>query len=179
MLNINDSLILAVDFQEKLISATSADNELINASKMVEVGKILDIPVVISEQYPKGLGETSCKLINKIPPSSVVLEKTTFSLLKTEKIYNAIKAQNRKQIILFGIETHICVLQTALDLIDDGFEVYLIKNASKSRKESEHEAGINYMQNMGVKILTLEIALFELLKSSTHPNFKEIQALIK
>ena len=179
MLNINDSLILAVDFQEKLISATSADNELINASKMVEAGKILDIPVVISEQYPKGLGETSYKLINKIPPSSVVLEKTTFSLLKTEKIYNAIKAQNKKQIILFGIETHICVLQTALDLIKEGYEVYLIKNASRSRKKSEHKAGIRYMQSEGVKILTLEIALFELLKSSTHPNFKEIQALIK
>ena len=178
MLDINNSLIIAIDFQEKLITATSAQDELINASKMVEAGRILDIPVVISEQYPKGLGQTSNQIIN-IPLNPIVLEKTTFSLLKTEEIYNAIKAQNKKQIILFGIETHICVLQTALDLIKEGYEVYLIKNASKSRKESEHEAGINHMQSEGIKILTLEIALFELLKSSTHPHFKEIQNLIK
>ena len=178
MLNINDSLIIAVDFQEKLINATSAIKEVEIASKMVEAGRILDIPVVISEQYPKGLGQTSNEIIN-IPLNPIVLEKTTFSLLKTPEIYEAIKAQNRKQIILFGIETHICVLQTALDLIENGYEVYLIKNASKSRKKEEHKAGIKYMQSQGVKILTLEIALFELLRTSTHPNFKEIQSLIK
>ena len=179
MLNINDSLILAVDFQEKLISATSADNELINASKMVEAGKILDIPVVISEQYPKGLGETSYELINKIPPSSIVMEKTTFSLLKTEKIYNAIKAQKRKQIILFGIETHICVYQTAEALQQDGFKVVVAADAVSSRSEYEYSLAMSNLKNININVKSAEMIVFELLKSAKHPNFKEIQQLIK
>ena len=90
-----------------------------------------------------------------------------------------IKGYNRKQIVLFGIETHICVYQTAMDLVKNGYEVILVKDACKSRKEFEYETGIELMRQNGVKISSVEIVLFELLKTSKHTNFKEIQQLIK
>jgi nicotinamidase-related amidase len=99
--------------------------------------------------------------------------------LGEEKALDLIKSFNKKQIIIFGIETHICVLQTAIELVEKGFDVYLIKNASKSRQSFEHESGIDVMKNEKVNILTLEIALFELLRTSKNPNFKAVQALIK
>ena len=104
---------------------------------------------------------------------------STCSILKEENALDTIKSYGKKQVILFGIETHICVLQTAIELVKNGFEVYLIKNASKSRQDSEHLAGIDVMKSEGVNVVTLEIALFELLETSKNPSFKQVQALIK
>lgn len=179
MLNSDNCLVLMIDFQDKLIKATSADIESENAEKMLKTAKILNIKTIISEQYPKGLGSTSQKLLDILPKDTEFIEKTAFSLLKEENALDLIKSFNKKQILLFGIETHICVLQTALDLIENGFEVYLIRNACKSRSDYEAAAGLEVMKHNGVQLLTLEIALFQLLKTSKHPNFKEVQALIK
>lgn len=179
MLDADNSLVLMIDFQEKLIKASSAQQEAENARKMINSANILDIPVIVSEQYPKGLGKTADFIMESLPQNVKFIEKTAFSILNEENALNIVKSYNKKQIILFGIETHICVLQTALDLIKNGFEVYLIKNACKSRKEYEYSAGIDVMRYNGVNIITLEIALFDLLKTSKHDKFKEIQALIK
>lgn len=179
MLKPEDTLVVIVDFQEKLINATKAQNELEVATKAVTAAKILDIPVLVSEQYPKGLGSTDNKIVENLPENSKILEKTSFSLLKTDSIAEAVKSFGKKQILLCGIETHICVLQTAIDMINNGHEVYLLKNACKSRQESECQAGTDAMRDEGAKIVTLEIALFEFLQSSKNPHFKEVQALIK
>lgn len=179
MLNSDNCIVLMIDFQDKLIKATTADIEAKNAEKMLKTAKILNIQTIISEQYPKGLGSTNQKLLDILPKDAEIIEKTAFSLLKEENAIDLIKSFNKKQVILFGIETHICVLQTALDLIENGFEVYLIRNACKSRSDYESAAGMEIMKNNGVQLLTLEIALFQLLRTSKHPNFKEIQALIK
>lgn len=179
MLNSDNCLVLMIDFQDKLIKATSADCETDNAEKMLKAAKILNIKTIVSEQYPKGLGSTSRKLLEVLPKDVEFIEKTAFSLLKEENALDLIKSFAKKQVILFGIETHICVLQTALDLIENGFEVYLIRNACKSRSDYESAAGMELMANAGVQLLTLETALFQLLKSSKHPHFKEVQALIK
>ena len=179
MLNIKDSLVLMIDFQEKLVKATNANLEAENASKMIKAANILDIPVLISEQYPKGLGSTVSEISDSLISDTKILEKTNFSFVKEENTLGLLKQYNKKQIILFGIETHICVLQTALDLLNNGFEVFLIKNACKSRCDDEHFSGIDFMKEKGVNIITLEIALFLLLETSKHQNFKEIQALIK
>lgn len=179
MLTTTNSMVLMIDVQEKLVKATNAETEAENARKMIEAANILGLPVLVSEQYPKGLGSTVLNISEKFSENTKIIEKSAFSLLREENALETIKSYGKKQVILFGIETHICVLQTAIELIKNGFEVYLIKNASKSRQEFEHLAGIDAMKEHGVKIITLEIALFELLETSKHPQFKQIQALIK
>lgn len=179
MLNTENSIVLMIDVQEKLVKATGAESEVKNAEKMISAANILNIPILVSEQYPKGLGATVTEVSEKFTKETKVVEKSAFSLLKEKNMLERIKSFGKKQVILFGIETHICVLQTALELIENGYEVYLIKNASKSRQEFEHLSGIDVMRSNGVNIVTLEIALFELLKTSKNPSFKEIQTLIK
>ena len=176
MLKSSDALIIMIDMQEKLVKATNAENEVKQAEKIIKAAEILDIPVLVSEQYPKGLGQTLPELKND---KQKYIEKTSFSLLKQEDALDMVRLFHKKQIILFGIETHICVYQTAMDLMKKGYEVYLIKDACKSRKEYEYNAGIDLMRQNGIKISCVEVALFELLESSKHPHFKEIQQLIK
>lgn len=179
MLNTTNSMVLMIDVQEKLVKATGADIEAQNAAKMIAAANILGLPVLVSEQYPKGLGSTVANVSENFSENTKVIEKSAFSILKEENALETIKSYGKKQVILFGIETHICVLQTALELIKNGFEVYLIKNASKSRQEFEHLSGIDVMKSAGVNVVTLEITLFELLETSKNPSFKQVQALIK
>ena len=177
MLNIENSLFLMIDMQEKLVAATNANQEVQNAKKLLKTATVLGVPILITEQYPKGLGETVEDLkefcINN------VYEKTSFSALAQENIARAIAVSERKQVVLFGIETHICVYQTALALKDMGYDVYIVADASASRDDLQHKTALRLMEGAGVKITTAEIVIFELLKTSRHPNFKEIQALIK
>ena len=179
MLEEKNTLILMIDFQEKLVKATSADSEAKSAGKAVNAGKILGLPVVISEQYPKGLGNTIPSINEFLDENDLKIEKGTFSLLREEGALEKIKSFGKKQVVLFGIETHICVLQTAIELLENGFEVFVLKNACKSRDEFEKTSALEYMQNKGIEVLTLENMLFQLLRTSKHPKFKEIQALIK
>ena len=179
MLNTQNSMVLMIDVQEKLVKVTGAGVEAQNAAKMIAAANILGLPVLVSEQYPKGLGSTVANVSEFFSENTKVIEKSAFSILKEENALETIKSYGKKQVILFGIETHICVLQTALELIKNGFEVYLIKNASKSRQDSEHLSGIDVMKSAGVNVVTLEITLFELLETSKNPSFKQIQALIK
>lgn len=179
MLNTTNSLVLMIDVQEKLVKATGADVEAQNAAKMLAAANILGLPVLVSEQYPKGLGSTVASVSENFSENTKVIEKSAFSILKEENALETIKSYGKNQVILFGIETHICVLQTALELVKNGFEVYLIKNASKSRQEFEHLSGIDVMKSANVNVVTLEIALFELLETSKNPSFKQVQALIK
>ncbi len=179
MINKDNVLVLMIDFQEKLVGSTGADLEADNANKIIKASNILDIPVIVTEQYPKGLGSTLENIKSSYNSKTRVFEKQAFSALLQEDILNAIQKSSKKQVILFGIELHICVLQTALDLISKGYEVFVVKNASKSRHDEDFNTGLKLLKAKGASILSLEILLFELLKTSKHPNFKEIQALIK
>ncbi|MBR1908772.1 isochorismatase family protein [bacterium] len=176
MLKPENCLILMIDMQEKLVKATHAEQEVSQAEKLVKTAEILNIPTIVSEQYPKGLGCTLDCLKNNFQK---YVEKTSFSVLKEETLCEILQAYDKTQVVLFGIEAHICVYQTAMDLLDKGYEVYLVKDASKSRNEYEFNTGIELMRQEGVKITCLEIVLFELLQSSKNPHFKEIQSLIK
>lgn len=179
MLNIENSLVLIIDIQEKLLNAAFNKEQILkNSSIIVSAANILDIPILATEQYPKGLGNTVSE-INKNIQKENIFEKTSFSALDDDKLKNKLKGLNKHQIILLGIETHICVNQTAQALIELGYDVYAVSNASGSRLESEHLAGLNRIEKCGGNIITTEIALFELLKTSAHPKFKEVQNLIK
>ena len=180
ILNERECLILIIDIQEKLINASFNKDTIKN--KVISLGSaasILNIPVIVTEQYPKGLGETIPELKSALNEETMYFEKTSFSALENAGIANAIDKSGKKQIIICGIETHICVSQTAHALTKKGYDVSLIKDASGSRKKEEHDAGIDRMKENGVHIITTEIALFEWLKSSRHIHFREVQALIK
>lgn len=181
MLSQKNSLVLVIDIQEKLVKALEKDTIVSKASKIINAAKILDIPVLYTEQYPKGLGHTVEELCHseRGEESNVIFEKTYFNALLEDGFWEKIKSYGKKQIVIMGIETHICVYQTASALVENGFEVYAIKDACASRNKYEFKQGIEAMKQNGVKISCVEIALFEWLKGAKHPKFKEVQALIK
>ena len=176
MFDTNDTTIICIDIQEKL-AKIAPERAVNNAVKLMNAANILNINTIITEQYPQGLGETIAEIKNIKPFKTI--EKTTFSAYKTPEFKEEFDKLNNKNVIIFGIETHICVLQTALDLIKKNYNVYLASDCSASREDYNHFSAINLLQEKGCNIITLEIALFEFLKSSKHLNFKEIQALIK
>ena len=179
-LNLEDSLVLIIDVQDKLLNAVFNKEQVEKKSAIIaEAAKILGIPVVVTEQYPKGLGNTIPAVKDALAEDTEIFEKTAFSALNNEEILEAIKKHNKKQILIFGIETHICVSQTTAAFRELGYEVSVIKDACGSRAEEEYLAGLERMKDNGAYIITTEIALFEWLKGAKHPNFKAVQALIK
>ena len=180
ILNIEDSIVMIIDVQEKLLNAVFNKTSLEKKATIIaNAAKILDIPVIVTEQYPKGLGATVESLKEALPENAQYFEKTAFSALENKYVLEAVKNSGKKQVIIFGIETHICVSQTTNALIQEGFEVSVIKDACGSRSELEYSAGLGRMKDNGAHVLTTEVALFEWLKGAKHPNFKEVQTLIK
>ena len=177
MLSQENSLVLVIDIQEKLVNALSKNTIVNNAAKIISGARFLDIPVLVTEQYPKGLGSTIHSVKYSVPDSAKFFEKTSFNALLTDGVKEELGEV--KNVFIFGIETHICVYQTAMALLQAGYNVFAIKDACASRDSDEFKAGINLMEKEGVKILTVEMVIFEMLKSSKHPNFKEVQAFIK
>lgn len=183
MLNIEDSALIIIDIQDKLVMASKYGAEVAtNAAKLAKAANILGIKTIVTEQYPQGLGDTVTEVQEALSTEHEKFEKKAFSALLEENIANKItelKSDGIKQIALCGIETHICVLQTASDLISQGFEVYVVKDACASRNKKEYKTGLELLKQYGAKITCVEIALFEWLKTAKHPNFKEVQTLIK
>lgn len=176
LINENECLVVAIDFQDKLVNMLEKDSCVIKMDKLLTAASLLKIPVVVTEQYPQGLGKTVATMDVS---TSCVVEKKAFSAMQQDEFKEAIRNSGKKQIIIGGIETHICVHQTVAELIDEGYEVFVVKDACASRKKDEHKAGLEMMKQNGAKITCLEIVLFELLRSSKHPMFKSVQALIK
>lgn len=175
MLEASNSLVLMIDVQERLVGALEKNVIVEKSQKIIDGANILGIPVLATEQYPKGLGHTVVTLAD----DTEVVEKTYFNALLEDGMLDKIKSYGKKQIILFGIETHICVYQTACALIEAGFEVFIIKDACASRNKYEFKQGIEAMRDNGAKISCVEMTLFEWLKGAKNPKFKEVQALIK
>ena len=157
MLEAKDSLVLMIDVQERLVGALEKNVIVEKAQKIVDGAKALEIPVLVTEQYPKGLGHTVVTLPNGVE----VVEKTYFNALLEEGMLDKIKAYGKKQVIILGIETHICVYQTACALMEAGFEVYVVKDACASRNKYEFKQGIEAMRDNGAKISFVEMTLFE------------------
>ena len=180
ILNTENALLLIIDIQERLIAAQySKDMITKNAAILAEAATILGVPVVASEQYPKGLGNTIPEIKEKLDESAKFFEKTAFSCVKQEGFLDLIKSCNRKQIIICGMESHICVHQTVTDLLNEGFEVHVVSDAISSRREFECKIGMDRMVADGSVLTCVETVVFEFLKSAKHPDFKAVQGLIK
>lgn len=179
ILNQENSILFIIDVQDRLLNSIfNLETVQKNSAIMAKAASLLDIPAFITEQYPKGLGATVDGIKNTLTQAKYY-EKTSFNALFDIDLLAELKNTGRKQVILFGIETHICVHQTAASLIENGFEVSVVCDACGSRFSDAFVAGLNSMKDNGAKIKTTEMVLFELLKSAKHPKFKEIQALIK
>jgi len=179
LLDSQNTLILLIDFQPKIINATKDKTLLAYAKKLVQAACLLNIPIVATEQNPAKLGDTEPSLEYLFPEETKIVSKTAFSALKENGFSELLREYNRKQIILCGVEAHICVYQTAMDLVRRGFDVHFIKEASASRTEYEFISAIEQMRQAGITVTTLETVLFELIEDSKHPQFKEVQKLIK
>ena len=183
MLNVDTVGLVVIDVQEKLVKAAFNGEQVANnVSKLVKASNILGLEILVTEQYPKGLGSTVSIVSNDFENKTFLTEKTSFSALAEDKVKDKIlewKEKGIKQIIICGIETHICVLQTALSFINEGFEVFVVCDASASRTNESHVLGLDFMKQSGVYVVNLEIILFDLLKTSKNTCFKEVQALIK
>jgi nicotinamidase-related amidase len=179
VLDINKSVLVVVDIQEKFVSAIhEADRVINNTTKLIQAANMLKIPVICTEQYPRGLGHTVDSLKEYLTEASF-FEKTTFSCCHDDEILKYMNSLNKKQVIVTGIECHVCVNQTVHDLLYLDYIPHVIADAVSSRHPYNYEMGLQKMQNSGAVISTTEIALFECLKNAKNEKFKDIQKLIK
>ena len=176
-----DKAVLAVvDLQEAFRHPVN-DFALIasRASIAVRGFQILNLPVIITEQYPKGLGRTAEEILFSLPPEFEFIEKSSFSSCGSPRFAEKLHESGASQIVLCGLETHICVNQTANDLLDEGFQVHVLTDCVSSRFAPDKETALRKMQMNGVVLSCVEMALFELMRDARHEQFKEIQNLIK
>lgn len=177
-LNPDESLFLIIDIQDKLVNMLEDKAVAENAVKIAKAAGILNIPSVITEQYPKGLGQTIDEIKNALKDAKYI-EKTSFSACLEPGFNDLIKTENKRQIVISGIETHICVLQTAFDLLNSGCEIFVVESACASRKQNDKISALKRLENAGAQILSTEQVVFEWLKTAKNPKFKEVQCLIK
>jgi len=177
-----NSLLIIVDIQTKLAAVmpeTEAQLMTANTGILLEAAGLLNIPVLLTEQYPKGLGSTDASILQKLPEATQVFEKTGFSCCLAEGFCAALESNGRKQIILAGLEAHVCVLQTALEMRHNGYQVYVVEDAICSRKAEHKFYALQRMQQQGVTLTNYESVLFEWLRDASHPHFRRISGLLR
>ena len=177
--------LLVCDLQEKFRSRILGFDAVVESSRVLIAGcQALDMPVVVTEQYPKALGYTVPELgvgnsgsnVRNVP----IFSKTRFSMMCPE-VENELKntAPGIESVLLCGIESHVCVYQTAMDLIDRGIDVHVVVDAVSSQRDADRSVGIASLQALGCSLSTVEMALFEMLGDSHHPTFKAVSNIIK
>lgn len=178
-INVNDCLFCLVDVQEKLFPHVK-NKDIIehNLGILIKGLKLHNVPFIINVQYKKGLGETISSLKELILDDDH-FEKTSFSICGNEDTLSKIKEHNKKFVIVAGIETHVCVLQTCLDLLDEGFTPIIVCDCVSARSEFNNIMAIERLVQAGVIPTTYESLLFELTVHSKHEVFKQISALVK
>ena len=179
MIRRDDAVLVAVDFQTKLMPAM-ADPQTLEETvvRLAKGAKALKIPVIVTQQYTKGLGPTTAPIAEALGDFEPV-EKLTFSAMGEPAFLRALEASGRKSVILIGIEAHICVQQTALELMEKGYSVYVIQDCVASRKESDYLCSQKRMAAAGAVITTYEAVLYELLRGAKAEGFKAVSAIVK
>ncbi len=172
-----DTALLVVDVQEKLIGAITGGARVVwNVRRLVDGAKLLGLPVVATEQYPEGLGPTVPVLAERLGP---VPSKTSFSCGGCPGLFEGLRDRGVHKILICGIETHVCIAQTVMDLLADGWRVYVAADAVGSRFELDHRIALGRMDSCGATLTTTEAALFEWCAAARSPEFKQISRLAK
>ncbi|MDD1621733.1 MAG: hydrolase [Methylococcaceae bacterium] len=182
LLDSGNSILVVVDIQGRLTSAMPEQDAaamIANGIRLLEAAKILDVPVLLTEQYPEGLGPTATEILEHLPPEARVFEKTGFSCCAADGFNQALAASDRHQVILIGQEAHVCMLQTALELLHQGYQVYVVEDAACSRRAEHKFYALRRMRQQGASIVSYESVLFEWLKDAKHPGFKAISSLLR
>ncbi|MGM0564582.1 MAG: hydrolase [Pseudomonadota bacterium] len=181
----DEALLCVVDIQPRLFSAMGEDDQrrvVDNSGKLIRAAGQLDIPVVVSEQYPSGLGHTHDGLMDLIQehhPASQVLAKKDFSCMGCEGWQQALAQSGRRELVLCGMEAHICVLQTAAEALAAGYRVHIAADAVVSRHPENRANALARLQAAGAQINNVESLLFEWMRSAAHPDFKALSKLIQ
>jgi len=175
-----DALLMVIDVQEKLSAvmpkAPFAELER-NAAVLIRAARRLEIPVIATEQYPKGLGPTVASLRELLPQEP--MSKMEFSCGASKPIARHVLGSGRKQVVVVGMEAHVCVFQTVRDLLRGGFSVFVAQDAVVSRSEANRDVGLRLCEKAGATLTSTETVLFDLLGVAGTPEFKELTALIK
>jgi len=180
--NAKQSRLLIIDEQERLLAAMAEKPRtqvLKNTSILLQAAQALDVSVIRSEQYPKGLGVTDHSIESQLNDAALKVEKTAFSCCAVPEVAELTHQQVLPQWILLGIETHVCVLQSALQLKTAGQEVFVVSDACCSRTKGHHKNALARLSQAGVVISNTESVLFEWLRDSRHPSFKSLSKLIQ
>jgi len=173
------SLLLVIDVQERLAPAIAEGGARIARTRLLlEGARRLEVPVLATEQYPKGLGRTVADLL-PWPAGTEVFEKIAFSAVREPAFADRLAARERDQIVLCGMESHVCVLQTALDLLARGFAVFAVADACGSRRPESHELALARLRQEGARVVNAEMVLFEWLERAGTQTFRAISRLVK
>lgn len=172
-----DTGLLVIDVQEKLMTKIPGADALVrNVAFLIDGARLLGVPVQATEQYPKGLGPTMPELAKRLPDRP---EKLAFSCCAVPGVVEGFRRAARPKVVLAGIESHVCVQQTALDLLALDFRVYLAVDAIASRASQDHELALRRLERAGAILTTCETCIFEWTGGANHPQFKEVSRLVQ
>jgi len=175
----NSSILLVIDVQENLMRIMPRREEVINSvSTLIKGAKILGVPILLTEQYPAGLGCT-VKELETLIDTEKVFEKIHFDCCQEEGFRSILKDSGRLQIMVCGSETHICVLQTSISLLRSGYDVYVIADAVCSRNDIDNDTALETLRHFGAIVSTVETVLYQLMKTARGDEFKEVSQLVK
>jgi len=173
----NDTALLVIDVQQRIDGVMADRSHRSRLAVLVDACTALGVPVIATEQYPKGLGATVDDLAARLPNAAIV--KETFSCAREPQARHAVQATGRRQVIVTGIEAHVCVLQTVLDLLGEGLEVHVPHDAINSRRPSDKRWALHRMAAAGAVVTSTESALFELLERCGTDEFRAVSKLVK
>lgn len=171
--------LLIIDLQERILPVIrNYETVLENTAKLIKGFKVMHLPIYFTEQYPKGLGPTSSKILEELSGYSAY-QKMSFSCSGAENLFEELHKNKLSQIVVCGVESHVCVQQTVLDLIVNDFQVNLAADAVSSRKEIDYKIALDRMRTLGAEVTTTESILFELLVVCGTQEFKEVSKIVK
>ncbi len=179
MLAVDKCALVVIDIQGKLAQLMYRKESLFeNTRKLIKGCQVLGIPIIVTEQYPKGLGPTIPEIADLFPDFRP-LPKVAFSCCGDEGFQRELRAVARQQILVCGIETHVCVYQTTMDLLGAQYHVEIVEDAVSSRAQEDRGTALQRMRDEGARTTSVEMALFELMKVAEGPRFKEVSKIVK
>ncbi|RJP20382.1 MAG: isochorismatase family protein [Deltaproteobacteria bacterium] len=183
VLNREDAVLILVDIQARLVPAIDKElyaRSLKNFKIAIEAAGTLGLPILLTEQYPKGLGRTVPEVLQALEGRDYrLIEKMTFSCARDEGFLAVVAKTGRRQVVIAGMETHVCVYQTSVDLVNAGYDVFVLDDAVSSRFPHNYQSGIAALRDAGAAVVSTETAVFQLMKVAGTPEFKKISSLLR
>jgi nicotinamidase-related amidase len=179
MISRNEAVLVVIDIQGNLFQVMhNKEGLLVSAAKIIKGAKIFNLPIIVTEQIPAKLGQTIPELTQELDGIERI-SKESFSCWGNSSFRKKLESLGRRKVIIIGIETHICVYQSVVDLIDNGFDVHVVADAVSSRTKENSDIGLTAMQSAGARLTGTEMVLFEIMRTATDTGFRDIQKIVK